>query len=252
MNIDEISINDDLTNLKSAESVNQRKSAIQTNKYSKYKPSGIEWIGEIPEEWDVIKLKYALDSLESGSRETGGGSIGEGIFSIGGEHIGWLGELLLENPKYVSENYYNNLKNGKILKDDVLLVKDGATIGKCSIVKSIPFEKCAVNEHVFILRVNQNFHSKYLFYFIWSRIGQEQILLDIRGSAQPGLNSQFINHVFISFPPKSEQTAIANYLDDKTAKIDDKISKTEKEIELLSEYRTALISEVVTGKIKVC
>jgi len=57
-------------------------------KYPKYKPSGVEWIGEIPEHWETIKLKYVLESLESGSRETGGGSIGEGVFSIGGEHIG--------------------------------------------------------------------------------------------------------------------------------------------------------------------
>lgn len=215
-------------------------------KYPKYKPSGVEWIGEIPDEWDVIKLKYALDSLESGSRETGGGSIAEGIFSIGGEHIGWLGELLLENPKYVSEDYYNNLKNGKIIEDDVLLVKDGATIGKCSIVKSLPFEKCAVNEHVFILRANKNFSADFIFNFIWCRIGQEQILLNVRGSAQPGLNSQFKNEVLISVPPRPEQTAIANYLDDKTAKIDTLIEKKKILIELLKEERTAVINQAVT------
>lgn len=220
----------------------------ELNKYPKYKPSGVEWIGEIPDEWDVIKLKYALDSLESGSRETGGGSIAEGIFSIGGEHIGWLGELLLENPKYVSEDYYNNLENGKIIEDDVLLVKDGATIGKCSIVKSLPFEKCAVNEHVFILRANKKFSADFIFNFIWCRIGQEQILLNVRGSAQPGLNSQFKNDVLISVPPKSEQTAIANYLDDKTAKIDTLIEKKKKLIELLKEERTAVINYYVLGQ----
>lgn len=217
-------------------------------KYPKYKPSGVEWIGEIPEHWEVIKLKYALESIESGNRESGGGSISEGVFSIGGEHIGWLGELLLENPKYISEDYFNNLYNGKIRNNDVLLVKDGATIGKCAIIEEIPFSKCAVNEHVFILRTNQHFSSKFLFYFIWCRIGQEQILINVRGSAQPGLNSQFINEVYIPLTPLPEQTAIANFLDEKTAKIDSLIEKKKKLIELYKEERTAVINHYVLGQ----
>lgn len=216
------------------------------NKYPKYKHSGIKWIGEIPEHWEIIKLKYVLDSLESGNREIGGGGIADGIFSIGGEHIGWFGELILDNPKFISEDYYNNLNKGKIKKNDVLLVKDGATIGKCALISKMPFSECAVNEHVFILRVNQKFSAKYLFYLVWCRVGQEQILMNIRGSAQPGLNSYFINDVIIPIPPLPEQTAIANFLDDKTAKIDSLIEKKKKLIELYKEERTAVINQAVT------
>jgi len=72
--------------------------------YPKYKDSGIQWIGEIPEGWEVNRLKLLLSSLESGSRETGGGSqLDEGVFSLGGEHINWDGTLNLENTKLISE-----------------------------------------------------------------------------------------------------------------------------------------------------
>lgn len=217
-------------------------------RYSKYRQSGIEWIGDIPEHWEAVKLKYSISTLESGSRESGGGNLIDGVFSIGGEHIGWLGELLLNNPKYITVEYFANLKNGIVKQDDVLLVKDGATIGKCAIIKSVPFEKCAVNEHVFILRANKNFNPEFIFRFIWCSIGREQILLNVRGSAQPGLNSYFVNEVFITKPPLNEQDIISNYLNGKISPIDKLISSKQKLIELLKEERTAIINEAVSGK----
>lgn len=109
--------------------------------YPAYKDSGVEWLGEIPEHWEMKRLKWVLSSLEVGYREAGGGSqLDKGIFSLGGEHIGWRGELLLSEPKFISEEFYNNLSTGKIQEDDVLLVRDGATIGKTAIIRSLPFE----------------------------------------------------------------------------------------------------------------
>jgi len=166
----------------------------------------------------VKKLKYTLSALESGNRQTGGGNqLTQGVFSLGGEHIGWFGELLLNNPKLISEEYYCSMNNGKILENDILLVKDGATIGKIAIVKEKPFEKCAVNEHVFILRANQNYEPSFIFYYLWCDVGRKQILMNIKGSAQPGLNTNFVNEIYLTYFTKSEQTTITNYLDQKTA-----------------------------------
>ena len=219
--------------------------------YPSYKDSGVEWIGEIPEHWNIQNLKWSLKSLESGNRETGGGSqLDEGVFSIGGEHIGWVGELFLTSPKYISNEYYEQLKTGIIKESDVLLVKDGATIGKCTIIKKVPFDKCAVNEHVYILRTNQGYDSRYLFYFVWCYIGQEQIKLEIKGAAQGGLNTQFINNVVIPKLPFPEQKQIVSFLDHKTQKIDKLIEKTEQKIELLKEKRISLINHCVTKGLK--
>jgi type I restriction enzyme S subunit len=214
--------------------------------YPEYKDSGIEWIGEIPQHWDVTKLKHSLSKLESGNRENDSNRLDNGIFSIGGEHISWDGKLKLYPPRYISKQYYDKLNGGKVLDKDILLVKDGATIGKTTFVHNQSSQKFAVNEHVYILRTNKNTLPKYLFYFIMSKIGQEQIQLQKRGAAQPGLNSGFSDIVMLSVPPFQEQQAIATFLDRETSRIDALVEKKQQFIELLEERRSALISHAVT------
>ncbi|MCK4764847.1 MAG: restriction endonuclease subunit S [Candidatus Aminicenantes bacterium] len=214
--------------------------------YPEYRESGIEWLGKVPAHWQVKKLKYLIKKIESGNRENKTISDNEKIFSLGGEHIGWSGEIYRRLNKYISKRFYENLKSGKIKKDDILLVKDGATIGKCAIVKGIPFGMAAVNEHVYILRSNDEVISEFLFYLIHSYVGQIQILNQIRGSAQGGLNSQFVGNVIFTAMPINEQEKIAGFLDKKTGRIDYLIGKKERMIELLKEQRTAVIHRAVT------
>ena len=220
----------------------------QYKTYPKYKNSGIKWIGETPEGWEVHKLKYLLSTLESGSRETGGGNqLDEGVFSLGGEHINWDGTLNLDNPKLISEEYYHLMNQGKLKINDVLLVKDGATIGKTAILRKKEFEKMAVNEHVFLMRSNKRISSRLLYYLICGDSGFKQIKLTEVGSAQGGINQDFIAKVYFSIPEdKYDQIAIANFLDKKTEEIDELIEKDKKLIELLKEKRTALINYAVT------
>lgn len=216
--------------------------------YPKYKDSGIQWIGEIPEGWAVYRLKFLLSSLESGGRETGGGSqLNKGVFSLGGEHINWDGTLNLENPRLISEEYYYSMNQGKLKINDVLLVKDGATIGKTAILKKKEFEKMAVNEHVFLIRSNKRINPKLLYYLICGDSGFKQIKLTEVGSAQGGINQDFIAKVYFSIPEdKHEQTTCTNFLDERTAEIDALIEKDKKLIVLLKEKRTALINHAVT------
>jgi len=216
--------------------------------YPKYKDSGISWVGEIPKGWEVHRLKFLLFTLESGGREEGGGSmLDKGIFSLGGEHINWNGTLNLDNPKLVSEEYYKKMKQGKLKNNDVLLLKDGATIGKTAILRKKEFKKMAVNEHVFLMRANKRIDPKLLYYLICSDYGFKQIKLTEVGSAQGGINQDFISKIYFIVPAdKHEQTAIANFLDKKIAQIDVLIEKDKKLIELLKERRTALINHAVT------
>ncbi len=201
----------------------------------------------IPKRWNKIRLKYFIKTLESGNRQRGGGNLlDEGVFSIGGEHISWEGKITLQPPKFISEEFYSKLNSGKIKQNDILLVKDGATIGKAAIIKHLTLEKCAVNEHVFILRSNDKTIPEFLFYLIRSELGQSQILSLITGAAQPGLSSSFINNTIFPHPPLSEQRAIADFLDYHTARIDALIEKQERLIDLLEEKRNALIAQAVT------
>lgn len=214
-------------------------------KYPEYKDSGAEVIDDIPKSWETHNMKFLIESIESGKREDVIDK--KYAFSIGGEHINWNGSLNLKNERYVSKDFYNNLNKGKIKLNDVLLVKDGATIGKTAFISDKPFEKMAVNEHVFIIRSNDMILPKLLYYLVRSNLGFMQIKLTENGSAQGGINSSFPSDVY--FPVCDElstQYKIANYLDNKIAKIDKTIEINQKLIELLEEKRVALINQVVT------
>lgn len=217
--------------------------------YENYKDSGIEGVGEIPEHWKVLKLKFLINSLESGKRK---GFDDEAFaFSVGGEHINWDGSLNFSNKRFISKEFYNSLNKGKIHENDVLLVKDGATIGKTAFVDKLNF-KMAVNEHVFILRNNEMIHPKLLYYLISSNYGFSQIKLTETGSAQGGISQDIKNKLYFIIPMDlNEQEHIVTYLDNKIQNIDKFITKIERIIELLEEYKKSLIYHVVTGKINV-
>jgi type I restriction enzyme, S subunit len=201
----------------------------------------------LPGSLKTIRLKWLLSALESGRREISDTEeYTSGALSIGGEHIGWQGQWKLNNPRFVPLDFYEKMTTGKIHQNDVLLVKDGATIGKVAIAEQLPAPQSAVNEHVFLLRFSDANCPKFYFYFIQSSIAQDQIQLEVRGSAQPGLNSEFRNSVIAPNSPYEQQHAIADYLDKATAKIDSMIAAKERLLELLAEKRRALITQAVT------
>ena len=210
----------------------------------KMKDSGIEWIGEIPEHWEVKKLKYCIENIESGKREP---TEFKDIYSIGGEHISPDGKIVLNNPKYVSQEFFDTHNKGKIKKNDILMVKDGATIGKVAFVDFDPKNKMMLNEHVYRIVAH-----KFYFYFFLSNYFQKIIWKENQSSAQEGITLNTIRNISSIFISKSnELNEIVQFIEKETARIDAKIEKTKRLIELLKEYKQAFISEAVTGKIKV-
>lgn len=194
------------------------------------------------------RLKWLLQSLESGRREVSDSDTFEGgVLSIGGEHVGWQGEWFLDNPRFVSRDYFTAMSTGKIRLNDVLLVKDGATIGKVAIAteNSLP-GTAAVNEHVFILRFKESQCPKFHFYALQSPLIRDQIGLEIRGAAQPGLNSEFRSVVLFPEPSKDIQRVITDYLDKETSRIDALVMGKKRMLALLEEKRSTLISQAVT------
>jgi len=172
-------------------------------------------IGEIPKDWEVRRLKDVIRSLESGNRPKGGAlaHTPNGILSIGGENINWDGGLELTECLRFDENFYENLKKGKIEQGDILLVKDGATIGKLAYIKEVPEGKAMVNEHVFLLKSDIfKVNPRFLYYFLFSEIGQQQIESSISGSAQGGINKSVQDNILVFYPPLPEQSRIATVL----------------------------------------
>ena len=168
-----------------------------------------------PAGWDVLPLIELLESLESGSRPPGGvRGISHGVPSVGGEHLNADGGFDFEAVKYVPEEFYADMRRGHIRRGDVLVVKDGATTGKVSIVgNDFPFEHAVVNEHVFVCRP-ASVEAEYLFWFLYSHEGQRRILEHFRGSAQGGITQSFARDTFVPVPPAAEQQRIAGLLAD--------------------------------------
>jgi len=160
-------------------------------------------------------LKEVINSIENGSRPKGGvKGIRNGVPSVGAEHLDSNGGFDFSKIKFIPTDFYDSLKRGKIVYEDVLIVKDGATTGKTSFInKDFPHREAAVNEHVFIIRANKNKAlPEFLFFFIYSKHGQIQIQKNFHGSAQGGINTTFVDNFWIPVPPITEQRRIVNIL----------------------------------------
>jgi len=196
-------------------------------------------VGEIPKDWDLESLEWATESLESGNRPKGGSLKHDpkGVLSIGGENITWQGDLVLNECLRFEKDFYEFLNKGKIEKDDILLVKDGATIGKLVFIREIPEDKAMVNEHVFLIKTNkEKYNPRFLFYYLFSEAGQMLIESAIGGSAQGGITKGILDIVkILKFNP-CEQSRIAIVL----SWFDDLIDNKKRQNEILEKTAMAI------------
>jgi type I restriction enzyme S subunit len=201
-------------------------------------------IGEFPKDWEIKKLRE-IAKIETGKREKGGGKETGEVISLGGENISLDGKLILNPSKYISKEFYNSLKSGKVKEKDILLVKDGATTGKAAFVEKLPAKEVAVNEHLFIIR-GYNVDQKFLYYIIISKIFQNQIKSLFHGIIG-GITKAEIEEVYIPLPPLEEQKRIADIL----SIIDSGIETVDRAVAKLEGMKRALLNELLTGRIRV-
>ncbi len=210
--------------------------------YEKYKDSGIAWLGEIPEHWEIKKLKYNADILN-------GYAFKSTEYQDAGIPIVRIGDLKNEkfvniNGKFVSNNYVELASFFIIRKSDILVALTGATIGKSSVYNHSQI--ALLNQRVGLLRTKADYNQNFLQKIITSTAFTEYVNLECGGSAQENIGKPELNNFFIQTPPKHEQTAIANFLDYKTAKIDRFIFKKKQLIKLLNEQKAGIINDAVT------
>ena len=217
----------------------------------KLKDSGIDWLREIPEGWELKKLKYSASKVGSGITPKGGASVYQldGIPLLRSQNI-YFDRLNLDDVAFIGKETHDSMANSKVFSGDVLLNITGASIGRCFYVDD-NLGEANVNQHVCIIRPKKEINTKYLYFILRSNLGQKQIDTEQTGSGREGLNFEALNNFLILQINPEEQTAIVHHIETETGRIDALIAKTKKIIALQKEYRTALISEVVTGKIKV-
>ena len=208
-------------------------------------------MSEIPNMWSECLLTDITDTLESGSRPKGGvKGISTGIPSIGGEHLDYSGNLDFTKIKYVPQKFADSMRKGHIKINDVLIVKDGATTGKTSFVnEKFPFKDAVVNEHVFIVRINELINSKYIFRFLLTNEGQKRILDNFQGSAQGGINLSFASNLLIPIAPLNEQNRIVAKLEKLLEKVDTAKARLDKIPQTLKRFRQSVLSAAVSGEL---
>lgn len=214
------------------------------------KDSGVEWIGNIPEHWEVKKLKYVTSKTGSGVTPSGGGTtyLDSGIPLLRSQNI-LFGKIELNGVAYISEKTHQEMKNSQVKRGDILLNITGGSIGRCHYVD---FDlELNVNQHVCIVRPNDKITTVFLNSILKSEIGQGQIMFNQQGGGREGLNFQALKNFYIPFPPISEQLHISEHIEKFSLKINDAVFLKEQEIEKLKEYKASLINSVVTGKVKV-
>ena len=204
--------------------------------YLAYKDSGIEWLGEIPANWEVKRLKFLVSQIVDKGESNGFTVALENIESQTGRFI------VPENPSELSGDL-KRFKSNDVLFNKLrpylakvyLPVKDGACVGE-----------------LLVLRPACYILSKFLYFRLLSRDFIEIVNGSTYGAKMPRASwDDFIRNLLIPTPDLNEQERICNFLDGKIDEINSSMTSLEKEIPLYYEYKTSLINEAVTGKIDV-
>lgn len=214
------------------------------------KPSGIDWLGEIPEHWEVrplFRITSAIQTGPFGSQLHAGDYVEGGIPLINPAHI-VDGRLLPDELSAVDELTFSRLRRHMLIENDIVMARRGE-IGRCAVVGQHEVGwLCGTGS--LVVRLHQG-SSKY-YWRIISGAGFSSLLqLNAVGTTMLNLNPTIVGRMLVPVPPRPEQLAIAAYLDEETAKFDALVARVETAIERLQEYRTALITAAVTGKIDV-
>lgn len=210
------------------------------------KDSGVEWIGEVPEEWSVKPFK-ALADMKGSSEYTARDIVdeGEGAILLSPSNIN-DNELNLSKRTYISQKKYDK-STTKIQRGDLLFTKT-ASVGKCVIYDSD--EPAMPNPQLVVLK-NIKCLPKFLYYSMVSDVMQAPTKMYVYGSVIPTISQLNLGRIKIPVPSPEEQQQIADYLDEKCKNIDNRVQKRKQQLEWLKEYKKSLIFDYVTGKKRV-
>lgn len=210
----------------------------------KMKDSGIEWIGEIPESWDVGKLGYFIQVFNgdrSSNYPSGNDLQEEGIPFLTSSNLE-KDELTLDECKYITQEKYDSMGGFKMQINDIIYCLRGS-VGKCSI--NLTEEQGTVASSLMGIRCTK-IDPKFLLYILKSSVVDTQNALFINGTCAANLSAENVLEYRIPILDTKAQVDIVDYLDKKCAEIDAIIAAKEKTNELLKERRQSIIYEAVT------
>ena len=224
------------------------KAVKNRQRYEKYKESGVEWLGEIPEHWETRKIKFFYKNTDSIFID------GDWIESkdIGSNEVyyfttGNIRELKFYDKErtFISNKTFAKLNCTEIFENDILISRLNLPIGRCCLAPKFD-KKTIVSVDVCVLRSDKEFNRSFLVYVMNSPQYFTHTENEARGAIMKRISRTILGNISLPIPPLPEQTAIAQFLDDKTNKIDDAIAIKAQQIALLKERKQILIHKAVT------
>ena len=239
--------------------LNERKQIIINNAVTKglnpnvkMKDSGVDWIGEIPEGWEVKKLKHVCQAFGRigfrGYSTTDLVDEGEGCITLSPSNMR-DGQMQYEKSTYLSWEKYEESPEIKIFNGDILFVKTGSTYGKSSLVDNLPLE-ATINPQLLVFK-NFTCNNRFLALVLQTTTIKTQVEVSVIGGTIPTISQQKILNYVFPYPTEDEQEAIVAYIENKSTPINAAIKASERQISLLQERKQIIINEVVTGKVKI-
>ena len=224
------------------------------------KDSGVEWIGMVPEHWEIRKIKNVIKLLTDYDANGSFADIAKNCNINNGNPYAWMVRATdLENKRYGivdGNNYcdlatYNYLSKSSLHADDILIAKRGE-IGKSYLVPPCDDPMTLAPNTYLLLTKKEVINNRYFFYYLQSGGGIENLRILNKSTTLGALYKDDVKAMQIPVPPLKEQQTIVAYIESETAKLDKQVAKTNRQISLLQELKQSIITEVVTGKRKVC
>ena len=213
-------------------------------------PSGVEWLGDVPKHWEWCRLRNLVSVVTTGSRGWSSYASDTGPLFIRVANLS-RGSLQLRFDDTVRLNLPDTSEaNRTRIQAGDLLVSVTAYIGSVGIAPE-DFEEAYVSQHVARCQLRPGSSSRWPGYVLLSTVGQTHGRISLYGGTKDGLSLDDVKNYHILLPPLDEQTAITEHLDKATTDVDSAIARAQRQIELVEEYRTRLIADVVTGKLDV-
>ena len=214
-----------------------------------FKPSGVEWLGEVPQHWEVKRLKFAaseiVDCLHATPQysESGGHpAIRTADISPGIVHVS-------KARRISSDDYAVWTERLEPQAGDILYSREGERFGIAACVP--PGVRLCISQRMMVLRMAKEHCSHFVMWLLNSRSTYGQALQDVMGATAPHVNISTIRNYFLAMPSKLEQEDLVKHIESETRSLDVAMDRAAREIALLREYRARLVADVVTGKLNV-
>ena len=218
--------------------------------YPAYKDSSVGWLGPIPVHWERCRLRNVVSEVTTGSRGWSSYAADEGPLFVRVANLS-RGSLELRFDDIVRLDLPSTSEASRTrIRENDLLLSVTAYIGAVGVVP-LGFEEAYVSQHVARCKPLRRVHAKWLGYVLLSSIGQTHGQMCLYGGTKDGLSLEDVRNYPILIPPRDEQDRLVRWIDRELALLTIMGDQTDKQIDLLHEYRTRLVADVVTGKLDV-